>query len=432
MNPRCPAPELQSAVLDEVRNAQELPSDLAQHLDQCVACQIQVERLRRMAAVWTGDEVDEDALALAEAKFLARRETARLALGWFDVVPFASAGVAAGLLLLVATGTVALPWKSRSGTEHAKTDATEPASLPGILAPSNATRIAPVFASNDESAKRVRASAHIETTRGVAPLVNGLRVELKRGESAKVALRDGHGSTVEGPCLVEFWSTPTEVGGWRIVREETPARDERSSSEGTSAAAEHAANEDNAAHETAAIPDENAARENSAAPGETAAETPGSIRQPSAPASGASPLPAASGGHNAASDANGAGHAPANKKSGRAGREGSAAAALNETVANNTEAAPGASVNLGSVRAWARAAAALREDDFESADRAFNELTHATDPMTRDAARLARAQLWMSRGRESEVRPVLEQLAQSGATPLVRRRATELLYRDVH
>jgi hypothetical protein len=418
-------------VLDEVRNAQELPSDLALHLDECVACQIQVERLRRMAAVWTGDEVDDDALALAEAKFLAQRGIGHRTLGWFDVVPFASAGVAAGLLLLVATGTVDLPWKSQAanGPGQAPAD-THATAAPKSMTPSGAPRVGPVFAASDETAKRVRAQAHVETTRGVAPLVNGLRLELQRGESAKVAMNDGRASTVEGPCLVEFWSIPTEVGGWRMVREETPARDERVPQPGTPPD-EQAAREESSARETPATSDESAAREKSAAPGQAAAESPGAV--PGAPslASEATPSSAASSGHRAANErAIGGGSAPA-KKSAPANREGSAAAALDETVANNAQAA-GSGVNLGSVRAWGRAAAALREDDFEGADGAFAELTHSSDPSTRDAARLARAQLWISRGREREVRPVLEQLAQSGATPLVRRRATELLYRDVH
>jgi len=431
MNPRCPAPEVQTAVLDEVRNAQELPSDLALHLDECVACQIQVERLRRMAAVWTGDEVDDDALALAEAKFLARRGSRRVTPGWLDVIPFASAGVAAGLLLLVATGTVDLPWKSRAanGTPGGPADM-HAAATPKGPAPSDAPRVAPVFAASAEAAKRVRAQAHVETARGVAPLVNGLRLELKQGESAKVALSDGRASTVEGPCLVEFWSTPTEVGGWRMVREEAPARDERSPQPGT-APGELAAREESSAAETRAGTDESAAREKSALPGQAAAESPGAF--PGAPAtpSGPSPSAAASSGHAAAKEgATVAGNAPS-KKSAPANREGTAAAALNETVADNTQAA-GSGVSLGSVRAWERAAAALREDDFEGADRAFDELAHSGNPATRDAARLARVQLWMSRGREREVRSVLEQLAQTGATPLVRRRATELLYRDVH
>ena len=430
MNPRCPAPEIQTAVLDEVRNAQELPSDLALHLDECVACQIQVERLRRMAAVWTGDEVDDDALALAEAKFLARRGTRHVSPSWLDVIPFASAGVAAGLLLLVATGTVDLPWKSRAANGPSGPADLHAAAAPKGLLPSDATRVAPVFATSVETAKRVRAQAHVETTRGVAPLVDGLLLELKRGESAKVALSDGRASTVEGPCLVEFWSTPTEVGGWRMVREEAPARDERSPQPGT-ALGEHAAREESSATETRAGTDESGAREKSALPGQGAAESPGAFPGAPAPASGASPSPAASSGHAVAKEgATVAGNAPS-KKSAPANREGTAAAALKETVADNTQAA-GSGVSLGSVRAWERAAAALREDDFEGADRAFDELAHSANPATRDAARLARVQLWMSRGREREVRSVLEQLAQTGATPLVRRRATELLYRDVH
>jgi hypothetical protein len=384
-----------------------------------------------MAAVWTGDEVDDDALALAEAKFLARRGTQHVTPGWFDVVPFASAGVAAGLLLLVATGTVDLPWKSRAanGPSRSPADMHATAAPKGLL-PSDAPRVAPVFAASEETAKRVRARAHVETTRGVAPLVDGLRLELKRGESAKVALSEGHASTVEGPCLVEFWSTPTEVGGWRMVRDDAIALDERSQRPGN-APGERADREENSAAETQAAPDESSAREKSALLDQAAAESPGAVPGAPAAASGARPSPAASSGRHAANEgAIVAGDTPS-KKSATTNREGSAAAALDETVANNTQAA-GAGTSLGSVRAWERAATALREDDFEGADRAFDELAHSTNPSTRDAARLARVQLWMSRGREREVRPVLEQLAQTGATPLVRRRATELLYRDVH
>jgi hypothetical protein len=303
--------------------------------------------------------------------------------------------------------------------------------MPKSLTPSDAPRVAPVFAASDETAKRVRAQAHVETTRGVAPLVNGLRLELKRGESAKVALDDGRASTVEGPCLVEFWSTPTEVGGWRMVREEAPARDEHSQRPGT-APSERAEGEESSAAATRAAPDESVAREEGALPGQAAAESSGSVPGAPAPAKGASPSPAGSGGGRSAPNEGAivAGNT-ASKKSAPANREGSAAAALDETVATNTKEA-GSGTSLGSVRAWERAATALREDDFEGADRAFNELSHSANESTRDAARLARAQLWISRGREREVRPVLEQLAQTGATALVRHRATELLYRDVH
>ena len=135
---------------------------------------------------------------------------------------------------------------------------------PKGLLPSDAPRVAPVFAASEETAKRVRGQAHVETTRGVAPLVNGLRLELKRGESAKVALSDGHASTVEGPCLVEFWSTPTEVGGWRMVREDAPALDQRSPRP-INAPGERAVGEGNSAAETRAASDESAALDSSSA-----------------------------------------------------------------------------------------------------------------------------------------------------------------------
>jgi hypothetical protein len=82
-------------------------------------------------------------------------------------------------------------------------------------------------------------------------------------------------------------------------------------------------------------------------------------------------------------------------------------------------------------RGWARAAEALRRDDFAGADRAFAELATSPDAATRDASRLARAELWMAHGRGAEVRPVLEDLAHGGVTPLVRERAAECLARVV-
>jgi hypothetical protein len=85
-----------------------------------------------------------------------------------------------------------------------------------------------------------------------------------------------------------------------------------------------------------------------------------------------------------------------------------------------------------SERAWARAAEALRRDDFAGGDQAFDELRRAPDAPTRDAARLARAQLWIAHGWGAAVRPVLEDLAATGATPLVRQRAAEFLSREHH
>jgi hypothetical protein len=76
---------------------------------------------------------------------------------------------------------------------------------------------------------------------------------------------------------------------------------------------------------------------------------------------------------------------------------------------------------------WAAAAEALRAGDYASADRAFGDLAASGDPRTRDEARLARAEVWIAQGRTGDARHALEQLASSGATSLVRTRATDML-----
>ena len=215
MSPQCSQPDLQMEVLKEARDPETMPRDLAEHLEECAACQTAAERLRRMVSVWEADEIDEDAMAAARARFQARGTAGRAAPGWFDIVPFASAGVAAGYLLLAATGTISLPWKSRPPVDTLSQAAAPVSTVGGARAAveNGLPRLAPVFAATDDSARTVRSRPHIETARGVAPLVDGLRLELKRGESARVALAGGHASKVEGPCLVEFWSTPMEAGG---------------------------------------------------------------------------------------------------------------------------------------------------------------------------------------------------------------------------
>ncbi len=76
---------------------------------------------------------------------------------------------------------------------------------------------------------------------------------------------------------------------------------------------------------------------------------------------------------------------------------------------------------------WERAAKALAAGNWEGADKAFNELDQSHDAHARDAAALARAQLWIANGRGAEVKPILLRLAAQGATPLIRRRAAALL-----
>jgi hypothetical protein len=78
---------------------------------------------------------------------------------------------------------------------------------------------------------------------------------------------------------------------------------------------------------------------------------------------------------------------------------------------------------------WARVAQALSASDWTSADRALVELCSASDPATRDAATLARAELWIAHGQGASFRASVERLAQTGFTPLIRRRAARLLER---
>jgi len=78
---------------------------------------------------------------------------------------------------------------------------------------------------------------------------------------------------------------------------------------------------------------------------------------------------------------------------------------------------------------WARVARALSASDWLRADEALVELSATSDPATRDAAELARAELWIAHGRGGALRASVERLSAFGATPLIRRRAARLLER---
>jgi len=78
---------------------------------------------------------------------------------------------------------------------------------------------------------------------------------------------------------------------------------------------------------------------------------------------------------------------------------------------------------------WKDAADALKAGNSPRAERAFQELSGSGDTRTRDSARLALCELWLEQGQESRARVELLRLSQQGATPLVRRRASELLGR---
>lgn len=92
------------------------------------------------------------------------------------------------------------------------------------------------------------------------------------------------------------------------------------------------------------------------------------------------------------------------------------------------EVRPSASPLSGKpVSGWIDAAAALRAGDYARAEQMFGEIARSADTRTRDEARLARAQVWLAQGRRSEAEPELEDLAGSGATPLVRQRAAQAI-----
>jgi hypothetical protein len=78
---------------------------------------------------------------------------------------------------------------------------------------------------------------------------------------------------------------------------------------------------------------------------------------------------------------------------------------------------------------WGRVARALSAGDWQRADAALVELARAAEPATRDAADLARAELWIAHGRGGAFRADVERLARAGYTPLIRKRAARLLDR---
>lgn len=80
-------------------------------------------------------------------------------------------------------------------------------------------------------------------------------------------------------------------------------------------------------------------------------------------------------------------------------------------------------------QSWAEVARALAGGDHAAASRALEDLGQSESPRTRDAARLALAQLWLSEGDAERARPVLQQLAEQGATAVIRDRARDALAR---
>jgi hypothetical protein len=100
--------------------------------------------------------------------------------------------------------------------------------------------------------------------------------------------------------------------------------------------------------------------------------------------------------------------------------------------AGPARSAPASSVTTGPNRAeppphpWVEAASAMRAGDYPRAERALEALIGDADAVTRDAARLARAQIWLAQDRAAEAVNELDALSKTGATPYVRSRAGEL------
>jgi hypothetical protein len=78
---------------------------------------------------------------------------------------------------------------------------------------------------------------------------------------------------------------------------------------------------------------------------------------------------------------------------------------------------------------WQRAARGLRERDFETANRALEELARRASGAERESAQLVQAQLLLSQGREADAVTLLRALSGSAHSPSVRQKASELLKR---
>ncbi len=78
---------------------------------------------------------------------------------------------------------------------------------------------------------------------------------------------------------------------------------------------------------------------------------------------------------------------------------------------------------------WKRAAQALRDGDYQSADAALKELTRGGTDADRESALLVQAQVLLAQGREREAKSLLKTLEGSARAPSVRRKSAELLAR---
>lgn len=84
---------------------------------------------------------------------------------------------------------------------------------------------------------------------------------------------------------------------------------------------------------------------------------------------------------------------------------------------------------VSSADQWKRAAQALRDGDYQSADAALQELTRGGTDADRESALLVQAQVLLAQGREREAKSLLKTLEGSARAPSVRRKSVELLAR---
>lgn len=84
---------------------------------------------------------------------------------------------------------------------------------------------------------------------------------------------------------------------------------------------------------------------------------------------------------------------------------------------------------ISSADRWKRAAQALRDGDYQSADVALKELTRSGTEADRESALLVQAQVLLAQGREREAKSLLKSLEASARAPSVRRKSVELLAR---
>jgi len=107
-----------------------------------------------------------------------------------------------------------------------------------------------------------------------------------------------------------------------------------------------------------------------------------------------------------------------------------AASAEAEVAAPSPPANPASLASAAAAREqWQRAARGLRERDFETANRALEELASHASGAERESAQLVQAQLLLSQGREADAVSVLRTLQASARSPSVRQKSAELLAR---